>query len=470
MDLDLTSFPSLPQASATDGLHRRRGPKIKPVGRIHRLLIISSHPVPYSAPLYRLMASQKEMDIQVAYCSMGPEWDSGFGRKVVWDVPLLEEYPWVQIRNWALRPGLGHFFGLVNPGILKLISSKQFDAVAVPGYAYFSFWVAFLAAKITGVQILLETDATTLRHPSGGWWWKRWLKKPLVRFIYSRVADIVLVPSTASKEFLDHIGVPDKKIVLAPYTVDNDYFARGKSVIDPQQVRRDLALPKNSFVILFCGKLVRWKRPEDVLRSLAILDRYPGAAQRLPYVLMAGDGPLRRKLQLMAESLGIGDRVRFLGFVNQSKLPEVYAASDVLVLPSESEAWGVVVNEAMSSGVPAIVSDRVGSRLDLIYPGLTGEVYPAGDVEALASCLRKPLCHPQLARRMGIAARERISTWSYRENVEAWIKALKVARASKILNHNSRYTEDEVYPGNIAGARGWDSDSRAGLPSADGER
>ncbi len=419
---------SVRQESAAEDVRPRPARENKTAERVHRLLILSSHPVPYATPLYPLMTRQAELEIQVAYCSVGPVWDSEFRRTLAWDVPLLDGYHWVRMRNWSLRPGLGRFFGLINPGIWKLISARKIDAVAVPGYAYFSFWVAFLAAKISGVPVLLGTDATTLRHPSGGWWWKRWLKKPIVQFIYTRLADIILVPSTATRRFLNQMGIPDEKIVLTPYVVDNDYFARCTAAIDQRRVRQDMALPENSFVILYCGKLVPWKRPEDVLRALAILNHSQGDSQRPAYALLAGDGALRRRLEHLAQSLGIGNRVRFLGFVPQSNLPEVYAAANVLVLPSESEAWGVVVNEAMSCGLPAIVSDRVGARLDLVSPGLTGEVYPVGDVQALVSCLREPFLNPMRATLMGRAAREKMTTWSYRENLEGWIKALEKIR------------------------------------------
>ena len=110
--------------------------------------------------------------------------------------------------------------------------------------------------------------------------------------------------------------------------------------------------------------------------------------------------------------------------MNQSKLPGVYAASSLLVLPSQNEAWGLVVNEAMACGLPVVVSDRVGSRLGIgIVPGVTGEVYPAGDVEALATILRGLLPDREKLGRMKDAARAGLSTWSYREHVQGIIEA-----------------------------------------------
>jgi glycosyltransferase involved in cell wall biosynthesis len=79
----------------------------------------------------------------------------------------------------------------------------------------------------------------------------------------------------------------------------------------------------------------------------------------------------------------------FPGFVNQSSLGEYYGACDVCVLPSDSETWGLVVNESLAAGTPCVVSDGVGCAPDLIWPGRTGHTFPARNVEALANALRE---------------------------------------------------------------------------------
>jgi glycosyltransferase involved in cell wall biosynthesis len=386
--------------------------------------MVASHPVPNSLPLYRLMGRHPKMDLQVAYCSLGPNWDPEFGLSLAWDVPLLNDYPWVHVPNWSFRPGLGRFFGLANLGLWKLISAGKFDAIAVPGYAYFSFWIAFLAAKRAGVPVLIETDAVELQNFRGGWWWKRWIKSSVVRLIYSRLADIVLVPSTATWRFLKALGIPEDRLILTPYAVDNEHFAQGAAKANRAMIRQCWDIPDNSFVILYCGKLVPWKRPGDVLQAFASVTEFHSPACGVAYLLFVGDGVLRPKLEAQARSLGVRERVRFLGFVNQSKLPEIYAASDMLVLASEHEAWGVVVNEAMACGVPVVVSDRVGARLDLVRTAETGETFPAKDVGFLAAILRKLFSCRDQVKCMGQTAQKRMETWSCRENLQGWVRAL----------------------------------------------
>jgi glycosyltransferase involved in cell wall biosynthesis len=170
--------------------------------------------------------------------------------------------------------------------------------------------------------------------------------------------------------------------------------------------------------VLFCAKLQPWKRPLDLLQSFA------SAQVTDSHLVFAGDGPLRQDLEAQAKALGLANRVHFLGFKNQSQLPAVYSASDLLVLPSEYDAFGVVVNEAMLCGCAVAVSDRVGSGRDLISSGENGFIFPCGDRDALAAILRDALNDQKQLRRMGANARRRMETWSPRENIQGVLGAL----------------------------------------------
>ena len=174
-------------------------------------------------------------------------------------------------------------------------------------------------------------------------------------------------------------------------------------------------------MVLYCGKLQRWKRPLDLLKAFA-LARVPEG-----HLLFAGDGPLRAELEAKARDLGVADRIHFLGFVNQSQLPGVYVSSDLLVLPSKYETFGLVVTEAMVCGLPVVVSDQVGARFDLIDGQGTGFVYPVGDINALARILHDTLPDRDRLRCMGEAAKARMVTWSPREKTLSFIKAVKMA-------------------------------------------
>jgi len=386
----------------------------------HRVLFIASNPVQYASPMFRRMAQHPKLDIQVAYCSMqGAESgkDPEFGVDVKWDVPLLEGYPWVRVPNRSTRPGLGRFFGLINPGLWRLIKSGSYDAVvAYTGYACVSFWIAMAAAKFNRTAFFFGTDAHGLAARDGKSW-----KISLKRLVWPRLfslADIVIVPSSRSVAMMRSLGIPEERLALTPYVVDNEWWARQAELVNRSAVRASWGVPENAPVVLFCAKLQPWKRPLDLLRAFA---KANVADSHLVY---AGDGPLRREVESMAVSLGVAERVRFIGFTNQSQLPAVYRASDLLVLPSEYEPFGVVVNEAMLCGCATAVSDRVGAGYDLVSDGQNGYVFPCGNVDGLAAILRDALSDPRRLRRMGESARTRIDTWSPAQNIQALVGAL----------------------------------------------
>lgn len=385
-----------------------------------RVLLVGSHPVQYATPIFQVLAKDPRVEIQVAYCGMQgaeAEIDPGFGVPVKWDIPLLDGYPWVRLPNHSRSPGSGSFFGLFNPGIWRLISRGKFDAVVLyTGYTCATFWMALAAAKRKRARVLFGTDAHQLR-PLDNKRWKIWVKRWLWPRLFG-LADVVLAPSSGTVGLMRSLGIPEERIALAPYCVDNDWWVEQSGQVDRRAVRTRWNVPEDAMVVLFCGKLQPWKRPRDLLLAFAQV------SNRNVYLVFAGEGPLRKELESEVRSLGIGDQVRFLGFVNQSGLPETYTASDVFVLPSESEAFGVVVNEAMLCRCPVIVSDRVGARLDLVREGQTGYIFSCGDIKGLAAILTEALRDRSHLQRMGELSRNRMSSWSVKDYVSGLMKAV----------------------------------------------
>jgi glycosyltransferase involved in cell wall biosynthesis len=389
------------------------------------VLLVSSHPVQYATPVYRLMAEHPRLEILVAYCSLGGavESDPEFLTQSAFDGTAPEGYPWVLLPNRSPRPGLGTFFEVLNPGVDGLLGRRRFDCCVVFGYAYATLALAVLSARARGIATILGTDAIYLDAREGQQW-KRLVKRIVLPVIY-RSAEVVIVPSTAAREFVSSRGFPRERVVVTPYVVDNNAIASIAAASDRASIRRAWQVPEEATVVGFCGKFISRKRPGDALKAFAL------AQARNSHLIMVGDGPMRERLCSEARELDIADRTHFLGIVKLSELPRVYAACDLVVVPSWHEPWGLVVNEAMVCGRPIAASDRVGAAHDLVRQGETGFIYPCGDVEALARILRAALADRARLRRMGEAARRRMETWSPRENVEALVTAVEKAVALK---------------------------------------
>ena len=391
--------------------------------RRYRVLAVAAHPVQYMAPIFRRMAASPALDLRVAYCSLrGAEagHDPEFGASIQWDVPLLDGYSWSQVPNRG--SGGESFFGLLNPLLWKLIRDGNFDAVlCYTGYVRATFWIAWLAAKISHTAFLFGADTTTLT-PLDGRMWKRSIKRVAWPLLY-RLADQVIVPSNGTRNLMRSLGIPEDRISLTPYSVDNDWWIEKSAEVNRTAVRESWNAGADTAVILFCAKLQPWKRPLDLLRAFA------KANLSNALLVFAGEGPLRSQLESEAAALGVASRVRFLGFVNQSQLPAIYTAADLMVLPSVYDAFGVVVNEAMLCGCPVVASDKVGAAPDLVAPVNSNFIFPCGDVAALAGVLQDALADRARLSEFGRIALKRMESWSPRENIAGCVEAIQRAVA-----------------------------------------
>jgi glycosyltransferase involved in cell wall biosynthesis len=251
------------------------------------------------------------------------------------------------------------------------------------------------------------------------------MKRAVLPHIF-RLADVALAPSSATVELFQSLGVPLERIVFTPFVVDNEYWVRKAERVDRAAVRASWGVEDGQPVVLFCAKLQPWKRPQDVLHAFA------RSAVANAYLVMAGEGPLRGQLERDAAALGIADRVKFLGFVNQSALPSVYRCADLFVLPSEYDPCPVVVCESMLCGCPVVLSDTTRGRFDLVRHGQTGFIYPCRNIDSLARVLDEVLPDQERLRRMGKAAQQLMETWSPREYVDALVRAIERAVDSRV--------------------------------------
>ena len=387
------------------GLHSR-GPALLPTART-RLLIGSSHPIQYHSPLFRQLSEDPAIDPDVLYLTLpsAKTQGLGFGHAFSWDVPLLEGYRWHQATSGR---GLGITSGyrgvwLRHPG--KELgwgpSGARPEALLLTGWHFFGLVQLFVAAKIRRIPVLLRMDSNDFRPRS-------WILKLIYRVLFMGV-DVVLAVGTANARWCRLNGIDSKRIVSSPHFVDNAYFFERAATLrsQRQELRRRWQIPVDSFCFLFAGKFQPKKRPQDLLEAFALVHAQISRPGRPLHLLMVGTGEMEASCRSQVEALKLP--ISFVGFLNQSEMPAAYAVSDCLVLPSDhGESWGLVVNEAMACGLPAIVSDLVGCAEDLVHQGVTGDVVPCADPEALAQSLILMAANPERAARMGENARDLI--------------------------------------------------------------
>jgi glycosyltransferase involved in cell wall biosynthesis len=370
-----------------------------------RLAILSTHPIQYYAPLFRAVAQGDALDVHVFYGWEGAisgAHDPGFDADVTWDIPLLEGYPHTFMRNSSSDPGTHHFRGIVNPNLVAAIQNYQPDALLIFGWNYWSHLEALWTFS-GEIPIFFRGDSTLLDESPGV---KKWLRRAWLSWVYRHV-DVALYVGSNNRAYFKAHGLSDEQLRWVPHAVDNSRFSEPPSDAEAKATawREELGIPPDAPTIVFAGKLSRKKAPGLLLEAFSTIDQ--GDA----HLVYAGSGPLKEPLQKRAAG---SNRVHFVGFQNQSRMPTVYRLGDAFVLPSRGpgETWGLAINEAMACSRAVIASTRVGCAPDLIEPGENGFVFEAGNAEDLARCLQQVIENQDRARAMGRASRQRIRDWS----------------------------------------------------------
>ena len=346
-----------------------------------RLGILASHPIQYQAPWFRGLAQVADVTVFFAHRQSAIEQaEAGFGVSFDWDVDLFAGYRHVFLQNISASPSVNDFRGCDTPEIAEIIQREKFDAFIVNGWYLKSFLQAARACRRAGTPVFIRGDSQLAMSQS---WLKRLVKQLTHRLLLRRF-DGFLYVGKRNAEYLEHYGARRDRMFFVPHFIDNAWFAAKAADVRGQRsvIRRDWGAGENDLVALFVGKFIEKKRPADLLRAVA-----SDTSGRITAVLV-GSGELESDLRRQARDLGV--HAVFEGFKNQSELPLYYAAADVIVLPSNGdETWGLVVNEAMACGLPAIVSRAVGCGPDLVDEDRTGYSFPLGDAEALMDRLGK---------------------------------------------------------------------------------
>jgi glycosyltransferase involved in cell wall biosynthesis len=353
---------------------------LKRVGK-HRLAVVLTHPVQYFSPWFRFMqANAPEIDLHVLY-GVTPSADSqgrGFGVAFEWDRPLRDGYTSVVLQpDRQAQVSSETFSTLDAPALDAALIGMRPDFVLIPGWHAALYRRAMRVCHQHGFRALYRGDSNLSSGPASVLTRAVWQARTRARL---REYSAFLSVGQRSREYLRHFDVPEPLTFSSPHAIDASQFPVDRSVIDCRALRQRFGLAPDLYTALFVGKLESKKRPLDAIRAL----------RNLPSVqlLVVGAGPLDRACRDEAGTLG--SRVAFAGFLNQREIGDAYATADCLVLPSDGrETWGLVVNEAMASGLPAIVSDRVGCQPDLVVDGETGAVFPCGDSHALAAAIER---------------------------------------------------------------------------------
>ena len=351
------------------------------------LVVISTHPIQYHAPVYRATQAQFGVPVTAIYgsdFSVAGYTDREFGVRFAWDTDLLSGYE----AHFLARMSTG---GAASPeavaarGLRAALRAARPTAVLLIGYATRFYRAALGQIVRGGYPLIFRAETSDHARPRSKL--KALARDALLRTLYRRCAALLYVGSLSRAHYL-RLGAPEQRMIFSPYCVDPAPFRadeQSRGQLRPA-ARAELGLHDGQLALLFSGKLVPRKGPQLLLQAARLL---PPELREQLVLLVAGDGELRAELERQA-ACAPPLRLNVLGFQSQHALSRCYHAADLLALPSQlDETWGLVVNEALHHGLPCVVSDQVGCAPDLIAPGATGELFTAGSVASLAAALER---------------------------------------------------------------------------------
>jgi len=360
-----------------------------------RLVLLTEIIAPYRIPVFNVLARRAGLDLHVIFLA---ETDETLRQWRVYKDEIRFSHE--VLPSWRWRAGKSSF--LFNRGLRSALDKANPQVVLCGGYAHVASWDALVWSRHRGVEFVLWSESN--RHDARG-------GRPLVERLkayFLRRCDRFVVPGKASFEYLRLLGCPAASIFTAPNAVDNSWFAsQAETVLShAAEFREKMNLP--SRFILFVGRLVQEKGVFDLLAAYAKLESCVRSEVGLVF---AGDGVSREELTQHAKGISPGI-VCFPGFAQREDLAGLYALAEALVLPTHSDPWGLVVNEAMACGLPIVVSSVAGCTADLVEDGWNGYVMPPGDSEKLSLAIHSLMRKPELRAQMSVRSLERIRSYS----------------------------------------------------------
>lgn len=365
-----------------------------------KVLLLATHPIQYHVPWFRALANAPEIDFSVLFVDLpdAQQQGKGFGVAFKWDIPMLDGYVWQQVPESSGRGGLDGFFSQKITQPITLLKSLAPDVIIITGWNAYPLLQILWAARWLKIPVIVRGDSNSQR--------KRTLNvRGIHRLLLSQYSAFLTV-GRSNRDFYLGYGIAQTRLFHSPHFIENRRFvgATQSLLLERSALRVRWNIPESATCFCYVGKLEPKKRLLDLLQALHLARTKDGKPLHL---LVVGTGELMSEAQALVESHALP--VTFAGFLNQTEIAAAYVAADCLVLPSDfGETWGLVVNEAMACGRPAIVSDRVGCWPDLIRPGVTGEVFPFGDTAALAKCMCSLAARPDSMLEMGRAAQAHV--------------------------------------------------------------
>jgi glycosyltransferase involved in cell wall biosynthesis len=364
-----------------------------------KLAIVATHPIQYHIPWFKSLSDSAGVEVKVYYACRPDDRRQGVGfdHSFSWDIPMYDGYDWQVLDNKKKNPAGEGFFSSSVRNMTEVLRRDRPDALVLTGWQGLPLLQALWSCIRLDIPRVVRGESSGMKP-----------RKPVVRAIHQSLLsryDAFLVIGESNYRFYADYGIQDSKLFSCPYFVENERLLdQARSHREKREaMRAGWNIAQDAVCYLYVGKLTHKKR---ILDQLAALKRAFARNPKL-HMLIVGTGELMEAARDFSVEHNLP--VTFAGFMNQTEITSAYVAADCLILSSDyDETWGLVVNEAMVCGLPAIVSDRVGCGPDLIKSGETGERFTFAATDSLSDVMLSMAEDRERLTAMGENARDHV--------------------------------------------------------------
>jgi glycosyltransferase involved in cell wall biosynthesis/GT2 family glycosyltransferase len=373
-----------------------------------RAAVVLPEPTPYRTGMLDRLAERPELVFTAIYAAHAVQ-QRAWGLELAHHAVLLDGR-----RVPGASRLLRHDYPL-STGVFRALRDARPDIVVVSGWSTFAAQATIAWCRRHGIPYVLLVESNERDARPG---WRRAVKGAVVPTVIGGAAEVFVV-GTLGRESMVARGVDPERVSVVANTVDVERLAREADELADRRdaLRGEIGLERDDIAVLSVARLAPEKGLDTLVRAVRAADD-----PRL-VLLVAGSGPERERLALLADRLGV--RLVLLPDVPWERIVERYVLADVFALLSRHEPWGVVVNEAAACGLPLVLSDRVGAAYDLLEDGRNGVLVPADDVAAAGAAIRELAVDPARRTAMGAVSRELVSGWGYEPSIETFVRVVR---------------------------------------------
>lgn len=384
----------------------------------YKVALLHNIVTPYRTPLFEKLSQIPFINLKVFFFS-----ESGKNRR--WDVRKDFEFAYEVLPGLSLDFKSEDLFSYwINPTIICQLIRNKFDIVISSGWDSFASQASFFICKLLGKPFILWSEST-INEKS----WRRTVSLPLVKFMV-RHSDAYIAIGTRAREYFTCLGAKLQKIFVAYSTVDIECFKNKSNILKEKRnkLKEKMGIKTNG-VITYSGQLIERK---GLFYLLQAYKKLRNDCQDVS-LLILGYGPQEKRLKEICKEENI-ENVFFTGFIEYNDLPTYYVVSDLLVLPSLEETWGLVINEAMACGLPIITTDKVGASVDLVKEGINGYIIEEKNIAQLYEAMKKIVLNLSLQKKMGEQSRKIIEDFGLDNQVSGFVSAIKYVIENRRLS------------------------------------